>query len=444
MRAFTGWRPAAWLGAAPLLVLIGAVVLAGHRLGWLLPAVAGGLSIAALCAVSPLPALFLLGLLAPFDGYVTPLVVYRDVLAVDAIGVALILGELRRGLRVPAAPAVPAALLTLLAMGVLHVLSLGHANWTSALDNAARFLYFAVLVVAIISAGRRVSAGPVAFALVAGMTVRFAYEARAFVSHPDFIVHQSFQFGAHTSNPNSLGGFGAALLPLALVLIVGTGPALLRWAGAAAAVLITCGVVLSFSKGAWLTAAVGVAFWAWLALATGQVRRRSAALAVLGLLLAAAALPPVRQVPALMWERWTAPSSTISNAERVRYAETAAGLIVQRPVAGVGLERFAAEYTRSRRLLRGPDDPHNAYLMMAVELGVPALGLLLLFQSLVLVSAWRSATAAEPQSGVYAGLAATAAALLVFQLFSAEPLAARTSWLVAALCLTPATWTLAR
>jgi O-antigen ligase len=197
------------------------------------------------------------------------------------------------------------------------------------------------------------------------------------------------------------------------------------------------GIVLSFSKGSWLAAASASAVWLFHGLRTGFITRRALVRTVVVLALFVLLVPSLRRMPGLMLQRWMSHGSAVSNQERLRYIETAVSLIREHPVSGVGLERFGEEYAKTRRLLRGPDDPHNGYLMVAVELGIPALGCLLLFQALVTVSAFVSVREGPPAvAPLYAALSAGVVALLVFQMFSAEPLTARTALVVMALCLT--------
>ena len=402
-----------------------------------LPFAAAGAALAIACIAAPFGALFFLGLLAPVDGYISSVVVYRDLLAVDLIGLALIVGEWRRGWRFPARPATVAALVALFALCVFNVLSLGPANWTYAWDNSARLAFWCVVVAAIVSVRGHTHVRPACAGLVLGMTARFGYEAYLFVTDPGFMLHPSYQFGGFTSNPNTMAGFGACVLTIAAAFTLRPSSRHVRILAAITTMCLLLGIVLSFSKGSWLAAATACAVWLFHGLRTGFITRRAVVRTTVVVALLVLLVPSVRRMPGLMLQRWMSHGSAVSNQERLRYIETATSLIRERPLFGVGLERFGEEYLKTRRLLRGPDDPHNGYLMVAVELGIPALGCLLLFQALVTVSAFVSVrdapTAVAP---LYAALSAGVAALLVFQMFSAEPLTARTALVVMALSLT--------
>jgi hypothetical protein len=425
--------------AAGILALVVLALAVALRLGveGQVPLATAGLALAVVCIAVPFGGLLFLGFLAPFDGYISSVVVYRDLLAVDLIGLALIVGEWRRGWRFPTRPATMAALTALFALFVFNVLSLGPANWTHAWDNAARLAFWCVVMAAIISTRQHTHLRPVCAGLVLGIAVRFGYEAYLFVTNPGFVLHPAYQFGNFTSNPNTMAGFGACVLPMAAAFMVSTASRRMRVVAAITTMSLLLGIVLSFSKGSWLAAAAASAVWSFHGLRTGFLTRRAMVRTVVVLALLVLLVPSLRRMPGLMLQRWMSHGSAVSNQERLRYIETAVSLILEHPVSGVGLERFGEEYLKTRRLVRGPDDPHNGYLMVAVELGIPALGCLLLFQALVAVSAFVSVREGPAAvAPLYAALSAGVAALLVFQMFSAEPLTARTALVVMALCLT--------
>jgi O-antigen ligase len=419
-------------------VLIVVVVGVALSVFWHLPVVAAtaGLCGAAVVLSSVRIALIALAFLAPFDGYISSVVIYRDFLTADVVGLAIIVGQWMRGAHLPRSAAVAAALWTLALLCALHVISLGPLNWRDAADNVARFIYLAVLVAAVASVGRDVPLRAVTAALVAAMVLRFIYEGRYYFSSSTFVFHHSYQFGAITSNPNTLAGLAACVLPMSCSLILAAGSRAGRRLAAVATLLLLAGIFLSYSKGAWLTASAALALWTWHVVRRGWVRWRRLGLAVALVVAIGALIPQTRRVPALIVERWVSQGSVISNRERVRYLETAAALIRQHPLLGVGLERFGSAYLTARHATRGPDDPHNAYLMVAVELGVPALGCYIFLLAVVLVTSYRLAESADDdQAPMRFALSASATGLMVFQLFSAEPLSSRILWVVMALAI---------
>jgi O-antigen ligase len=194
-------------------------------------------------------------------------------------------------------------------------------------------------------------------------------------------------------HPNVLGGLLAAGLPLAGCLFAraaayrGALPAVLRGrvfaaidvAMLAGIGLIVAGIVLSFSRSAWLALLIGAAYLvAWRrSRQWSPVRRlltRRAALAAAGagvvlitLLAADRAAMAVRLQPeANVLER-------ASVGERISLAEASLKLILWRPLTGVGGGSYAAA---TQRLLGPPAGDqsanlpvHNTYLLAAAELG---------------------------------------------------------------------------
>lgn len=428
--------------AARLAAIVGVPALLAWTVGVSMPVEAAGagllLATATLAAASAPAGLAILALLAPFDAYVRPMVLYRDFLVTDVVAFGFIAGAAVRWKPRAVSGDARMACALLMIFGAFCVVSLGPDNWTDALDNVARFAYFAVLVW-MLAASRLDGALPIVVpaALAAATLFRFWQEAVAYFGSPDFFFHPSFQFGAFTSNPNTIGGFAACVLPFAGAASLLHPSA--RWRAAAAFffALLASGIVLTFSKGAWVTAFAGLGVVAVHAIVRGWRPARGARLAAVAALAIAMLLPPVRAIPLMMFERWTSYGSELSNRERLRYIDVATALIVDRPLLGVGLERFGDAFKEQTGARVGPDDPHNAYMMVAAELGVPALGTYLLMAAAVAAAAWRRARLAPPESAaVRVGLSAAVSALLVFQLFSAEPLASRLTWIVFGLALT--------
>ena len=396
------------------------------------------LATATLAAASATAGVALLAFLAPFDAYVRPLVLFRDFLVTDVVAFGFIIGAAARWKPRAVSGDARMACALLVLFGAFCVVSLGPGNWADALDNVARFAYFAVLVWMLAAA--RLDGplpGLVPAALTAAMLFRFAQEAVEYFGSPDFFFHPSFQFGTFTSNPNTLGGFAACVLPFACAVWL-LHPSR-RWRAAAGVLLalLASGLVLTFSKGAWVTAFAGLGVVSLHAIVRGRRPTPRARLAAVAALAFAMLLPPVRAVPVMMFERWTSYGSELSNLERLRYIDVATTLIVDRPLLGVGLERFGDAFKEQTGARVGPDDPHNAYMMVAAELGIPALGTYLLMAAAVAAAAWRRARgASRDTAAVRVGLSAAVCALLVFQLFSAEPLASRLTWMVFGLALT--------
>jgi O-antigen ligase len=186
-----------------------------------------------------------------------------------------------------------------------------------------------------------------------------------------------------------------------------------------------------------VTAAVSVGRW------FAEVRRRRwvsprpVVALVVSILIAASLFPEIRRLPVLAIDRWVSEASAISNRERIRYLTTAASFVQEHPISGIGLERFGPAYLEAHQLPRGPDDPHNAYLMVAAELGIPALGCYLFLLFTALITAFGNSVIDPDDAPTRLALAASIVAILVLQLFSTEPLSSRVCWVTLALALTP-------
>lgn len=168
---------------------------------------------------------------------------------------------------------------------------------------------------------------------------------------------------AVVGSPNGLGDYLALLTPLALGLAFD--PALRRRRPLllAAAGVLAFGLLVTFSRGAWLALAASMGF-----LALSLDRRLLAAL-LAGALLLTAAVPPVRDrvgqlASAHYWERSLVPGGRLYrwNAAYERMAHA--------PVRGTGLGQFGGAVA-ARRL--GTQYTDNYYAKTLAETGIPGL-----------------------------------------------------------------------
>ncbi len=91
------------------------------------------------------------------------------------------------------------------------------------------------------------------------------------------------------------------------------------------------------------------------------------------------------------WTQEGAPAAVTSAGMRMEFYRNTAVLIAERPLLGVGTGGFGAAYAR-RAVPEGrlvTDNPHNEYLLMAAQTGVPGLALLLLLFIVVWLAARR-------------------------------------------------------
>jgi len=219
-------------------------------------------------------------------------------------------------------------------------------------------------------------------------------------------------------NPNHLGAFLAALVPLALAV---SWPGRGRRLGVGLAILLGLGAIATGSRGAMLALGVALVVVLVPTWRSAEPRRRLLRLAVgmAVMLLSAGAL-------ALRFSGGT----DLYRFDRLRIWPASITLLEAAPLLGIGPGQFsaraaahnfprAAEAVQYGRVFRSP---HSHLLLRLVETGVAGLLLLALGLAMALVRAravWRSRPADE-LSGLAAGAAAGLSAFAVTSLFD-EP-----------------------
>jgi O-antigen ligase len=168
-------------------------------------------------------------------------------------------------------------------------------------------------------------------------------------------------------HPNILGGYLALALVLLPLLITTRRRA---WAGVPVGLLLAAGLVVSFSRAAWLAAAVGLGVW-WLTTSPRRIPWRwllpGLALVGLGLLISpVGAVVGVRLSPR--------PANDLERGsieQRLALDRLALTLIKRHPTLGVGAGNFGeASLEEGLQALFG-EPAHSVPLLMVAELGVP-------------------------------------------------------------------------
>jgi O-antigen ligase len=188
-----------------------------------------------------------------------------------------------------------------------------------------------------------------------------------------------------TFHPNVLGGFLAAGILLAMPLLKRWRVRLLWW-------VLVLGLLLTFSRSAWLATAVSLPPLAgWLSWRKPGLRTPiglSVAGAVLVALLGASTLSGQFQTRAR-------PSATVSESrslnERAELIAIALNTITDRPVVGVGAGNFPLVTLDSKRPV-APQPVHNVPMLLAAEVGIVAAALWLwlwLRPGIALENLWR-------------------------------------------------------
>lgn len=188
---------------------------------------------------------------------------------------------------------------------------------------------------------------------------------------------------------NVLAGFLVVLVPLSLALTIWSKRRLLRVYSAACSILILVSLLVTSSRGAWLSlfAVVGVLGWFWL-----QPYR--AALLTLGALWLAGLLA------GLVYLLGGGLARLDSGLNRLELWRTSLSMIGDYPLSGAGLGQFQHRFdSYASPYIYGQLQPHthNLFLQSLAEFGVFGIGAILitLFTTLLLLFRYRNLTAIE-------------------------------------------------
>lgn len=232
--------------------------------------------------------------------------------------------------------------------------------------------------------------------------------------------------------PNRLGGYLIALIPLALALSFAVQDRGLRSLLLVSAFGLTLCLVATYSRGAWIAFAFGIIALAalllrWPELAPRPLVMGAAALAIVvpALLLLPSIIGRIAPKPsaAQSWNHPIDPEREGSGAMRRAVWSGAISAFAARPVLGWGIGAFREAYDRSKsdqlkRLEaeggRTADQAHSFYLETLAERGALGLAALLAFVAVCVGAGLAALTAGSPESRLLAaGLLASVAALLV-------------------------------
>jgi O-antigen ligase len=195
--------------------------------------------------------------------------------------------------------------------------------------------------------------------------------------------------GGLTGNPNDLALMLNLILPLSVALLLSSSRAMTRLLLLASICLSTIAVVVTFSRGGFLTLAILLALYTW------RVRHRRERRWLWGI------IPVLIISIPLIGPSYLDRLSTITNIEadrtgsaQQRWNDMAAAtrFTFSHPIAGAGIGQSAL----ASREERGPEGGlvHNVYLQYASELGLPGLILFLM----LFIAAVRSAAFVQRQA----------------------------------------------
>ncbi len=345
-----------------------------------------------------------------------------DVLLAAAVGLWFIDGARRRTLILRGSPVI--ALVTVYAV-VLTVSAWGATNFGEAAREVIKWVELLVLLLVAPAMLTREQVPWVAAALVLGATAQAILGLYQFIFAvgPEYFVLLGRFMRAYGSfgQPNPFGGYMGLSLPVALSLAIWAWQEIVRgravrwqaWAWAAfysvGTALITAGLLASWSRGAWLGAAVGVLVVLVLRSRLAAILSGVALLLLLAGLLLGAFSPDV--VPAPIAQRLAdipayfgltdvlsqpVTDENFSVLERVAHWVAAQRMWALAPWLGVGPGNYAQVYPQVR-LPQWEDalgHAHNIYLNVAAETGLIGLAAYLALMVTALVFVWQQLRAA--------------------------------------------------
>lgn len=353
-----------------------------------------------LAFIQPLVALMLLLVAIPFGSRAstTDTAGEPTIGAVEVVVAVLAVAWLAHGVRRRELNLQPGALVVaILGMVALAGLSIGYAvDQTSAIKETLKWLELLLALLIVVDLVHTPTAARwlIGAMLVAG-AAEASYGAFQFLtgSGPGaFELEGALRAFGHFDQPNPFAGYLTTILPLAVVMaLCRANPGLFRWLAAAAVVLMSVGIALSQSRGAWLGALIATVC---LLLGWSAWTRRLLIPCALGVVLALAlavsgALPPsildrlsqavqyfgvfdVRSVEVTS-ENWAV-------VERMAHWQAGWYMFLAHPWLGVGAGNYAQAYPDFSvgSWIEPLGHAHNYYINMLAELGVVGGGLLLL------------------------------------------------------------------
>jgi O-antigen ligase len=212
-------------------------------------------------------------------------------------------------------------------------------------------------------------------------------------------------------NPTYLATFLVAAAPLALIAALRTESARMKRLLILAMGMIFIGLTLTFTRSAWIAAIVQFALIAFVARPAIADRRQAGAIAAVILTACAVTLVAVFSIGAGAQTAQriasTFNASEGSVGSRVEIYRVAARTARENIISGVGPDRFRYAFAQLRPTKyiiqkmhpQTPDDAHNYFLNMAATIGLPGLGLFVLFFFWALIGGW-TANARRGPAGI--------------------------------------------
>ena len=240
------------------------------------------------------------------------------------------------------------------------------------------------------------------------------------IGPPAFAIGTFMRAYGMFGQPNPFAGYLGTVVPLAIAMSIAPGSRPFRAVAMFAVAMTVIGILLSFSRGAWLGLAlsIGVMLVAWSRRARMMAVPLAMAFVVMVVLAILGVLPPtianritsvtdnfgvfdVRTV--------TLSSENFAVVERMAHWQAGWAIFLDHPFLGVGPGNYPAVYDQYYipPWVLPLGHAHNYYLNMAAEAGLPGLLALLVVLALAVRALLRRLRAATPAPGTHSLIADT-------------------------------------
>ena len=332
---------------------------------------------------------------------------------------------------------VPLLIPVLILLWVYGLSLLQAANTTLALKEAAKWAEVAAVL--LVTAHALTNRRRVAFLLLCMFAAGWGQSGLGAYQFFRQVGPESFAFGSYLrahgtfGQPNALGGYLGLILPLAVSMALLLGPLLVEWwhrrtksptqtsepgpclpvpcllalalAGAASVAVLGAGLVMSYSRGAWLAfAAAALTVWGLQGRCAFAVILILALVTIIALPLGITDLLPsfvtarlgsIAESMALFDARVVlVTDENFSTVQRMAFWQTALAMWEDHPWVGVGPGNYPVAYARYHVHPAFPEPlaghPHNVYLQLLAEVGILGLAAYLLLLAWALAAALRA------------------------------------------------------
>jgi O-antigen ligase len=222
-------------------------------------------------------------------------------------------------------------------------------------------------------------------------------------------IEETTRVAGTLGSPNSAGGYLAACIAISIALLLARGVQFSRSLAVAGVGVGAFALVLTFSRGAWLSLTIALTLLLGFLLLRGKLTRR---IIILGLVVAVLGFLMGDQIQARLHSQ----AGGLKARESV--GEVAVNVIRDYPLTGVGVNNYVTLLSRYTPSTQWAFVPHNKFLLVWSETGLFGLMAFVGFLGAVLRRSWIALHGADDQLLPYAAaLSAAFIALLVHMNF---------------------------